>query len=32
MQVKRFGAWLVTYWADDSVSEVRIVDIKKTGF
>jgi hypothetical protein len=29
LDVKRFGKWLVTYWLDDPVLEVRIVDVKK---
>lgn len=29
LQVKRFGQWLVTYWADQPVLELRIVDLKK---
>jgi hypothetical protein len=26
LQVKRFGRWLVRYWLDDPVLELRIVD------
>jgi hypothetical protein len=29
VQVKRFGRWLVTFWLDDPVREVRIIDVKK---
>ena len=29
LQVKRFGQWLVNFWLDDPVLEVRIVDVKK---
>jgi hypothetical protein len=29
LQVKRFGRWLVRYWLDDPVMEVRIVDVEK---
>ncbi|HEX4265459.1 MAG TPA: hypothetical protein VH597_14075 [Verrucomicrobiae bacterium] len=29
LQVKRFGKWLVSFWLDDPVLEIRIVDIKK---
>ena len=29
LNAKRFGKWLVTYWLDDPVREVRIVDVKK---
>ena len=29
LEVIRFGKWLVTYWLDDPVLEVRIVDVKK---
>ena len=29
LQVKRFGKWLVSFWLDDPVLEVRIVDVKK---
>jgi hypothetical protein len=29
LQVKRFGKWLVNFWLDDPVLEVRIVDVKK---
>jgi hypothetical protein len=28
-QVKRFGRWLVTFWPDDPVLELRVVDIKQ---
>jgi hypothetical protein len=28
-QVKRFGRWLVTFWPDDPVSELRVVDVKR---
>ena len=27
LQVKRFGRWLVTYWLDQPVKEMRIVDV-----
>ena len=29
LQVKRFGRWLVRYWLDSPVLEVRIVDVEK---
>ena len=29
LQVKRFGKWLVSFWLDDPVLEIRIVDAKK---
>jgi hypothetical protein len=29
LQVKRFGRWLVRYWLDDPVLEIRIVDVEK---
>jgi hypothetical protein len=29
LQVKRFGKWMITYWPDDPVTELRIVDIVK---
>jgi hypothetical protein len=29
LQIKRFGKWLVTYWADHPVLEVRIVDVER---
>jgi hypothetical protein len=29
LQVKRFGKWLVTFWLDAPVLELRIVDVKK---
>jgi hypothetical protein len=29
LQVKRFGKWLVTFWLDAPVLEMRIVDLKK---
>ncbi len=29
LDVKRFGKWLVTFWLDDPVLEIRIVDVKK---
>lgn len=29
LQVKRFGKWLVSFWLNDPVLEVRIVDVKK---
>ena len=29
LQVKRFGKWLVNFWLDAPVMEVRIVDVKK---
>ena len=29
LQVRRFGPWLVTFWADHAVCELRIIDLKK---
>jgi hypothetical protein len=29
LQVRRFGRWLVRYWLDEPVLEVRIVDVEK---
>ena len=29
LQVKRFGRWLISFWLDEPVLEVRIVDVKK---
>lgn len=29
LQVKRFGKWLVSFWLDEPVLEVRIIDVKK---
>ena len=29
LEVKRFGKWLISFWLDDPVLEVRIVDVKK---
>lgn len=29
LQVKRFGKWLVTWWPDHPVLEVRIVDVER---
>jgi hypothetical protein len=29
LQVKHFGKWLVTFWLDAPVLELRIVDVKK---
>jgi hypothetical protein len=29
LQVRRFGRWLVRYWLDDPVLELRIVDVEK---
>ena len=29
LQVKRFGKWLVTFWLDAPVLQMRIVDVKK---
>lgn len=29
LQVKRFGKWLVAFWLDAPVLEMRIVDVKK---
>jgi hypothetical protein len=29
LQVKRSGRWLIRYWVDDPVLEVRIVDIER---
>jgi hypothetical protein len=31
LQVTRFGKWLISFWLDDPVLEVRIVDLKKLG-
>lgn len=28
VQVKRFGKWLITYWPDDPVTELRVIDIR----
>jgi len=28
-QVKRFGKWLVTWWPDHAVSELRIIDLER---
>jgi hypothetical protein len=28
-QVKRFGRWLITFWPDDPVLELRVVDLRK---
>jgi hypothetical protein len=28
-QVKRFGRWLIVFWLDDPVREVRIIEIKR---
>jgi hypothetical protein len=29
LQVKRLGKWLVTYWPDHAVSELRILEVKR---
>ena len=29
LQVRRFGRWLVRYWVDEPVLEVRIVDVER---
>jgi hypothetical protein len=29
IQVKRFRSWIVRFWLDDPVREVRIVDVEK---
>ena len=29
LQVKRVGPWLLTFWPDDPVLELRIVDVKR---
>lgn len=29
VQVKRFGRWMVSYWCDGPVREVRIVDVER---
>ena len=29
IQKKRFGPWLISYWADHAVNEMRIVGIQK---
>ena len=29
LQVKRFRHWVIRYWLDDPVREVRIVDVEK---
>jgi len=29
LQVNRFGGWLVTWWADHAVREVRVVGIQR---
>jgi hypothetical protein len=28
LQVKRFGVWLIRFWLDEPVFEVRIVDVE----
>ena len=28
LQVKRFGKWLISFWADHAVKELRIVDLR----
>jgi hypothetical protein len=28
-QVKRFGKWLITYWADHGARELRVVDVRR---
>lgn len=30
IQKKRFGLWIVSYWADHPVNEVRIVGLQRT--
>ena len=29
LQVKRFGKWLITFWPDHAVKEMRVVDLKR---
>ncbi len=29
LEVKRFGKWLVTYWASHADAELRIVEVKR---
>ncbi len=29
LQVKRYGNWLLSFWLDEPVLEVRIVDVRK---
>jgi len=29
LQVKRWGRWLIRYWLDEPVLEVRIVDVER---
>ena len=29
LQIKRFGKWLVTFWPDHAVRELRIVDVER---
>ena len=29
LSIKKFGRWLVTYWPDDPVREIRIVSVEK---
>ena len=29
LQLKRFGKWLVTFWPDHAVGELRIVDVER---
>jgi hypothetical protein len=29
LQVKRFGRWLVVFWPDHAVREVRIIDVER---
>ena len=31
IQVKRVGPWLISFWLDEPVLEVRIVDVKRVG-
>lgn len=29
LQMKRFGKWLVTFWPDHAVQELRVVDVER---
>jgi hypothetical protein len=29
LQIKRFGKWLVTFWPDHAIREMRIVDVER---
>ena len=29
IQVKRFGRWLICFWPDDPVLELRVMDVRK---